>query len=1283
MKASDFKLQLPPRPRAQCTASAWFRSSLGVCEVKFLWGLILGAWGFAASAAAVYETAGEFLTSGDFNGDGRADVLVLDKLTGNARIGYQNVAGGLDWSQPLPTGADPATALAVGRFAETNRDVIAVTAAGLNRIQVVSLADPSNAPAPNVVYPPHADVSLLVGLDAPYGATAERTWLSAGAHDPGLTLLDLLAFAADGDASFQDQVATEGFLSRATSFRRAANDATLLAAIRRDGSNDTFVAFAYTNTAAPVLVRSNLPPGVEYVSGNFNNEPYPRLLFYVPGESNVIAQPLVNAGGAFSFGTATVSTLPMPVRQLYYVDEQTNGLVLVWSDDGVITGLRLSGSDEQLHVSVGYAVGPAGNEVTGVTPLGLGKFALLSGGSNLLSSATAQVFTRNAGGDYVQTSSNTLSSVSTPVTRGNVWVLTADPFGLAPVMVLESLSAPDWSSGISYSPGFTTRAETDGGPATGLGNLHTNNLSGPPTGTGYVLPNQYRPDVSFFSSAPARPEEPSLVQINPPPGPYPGPIQISFSTLNLGDEVYYRQGASAPWELYASTGAFYLTNTTTIEYYGTALSGARSRSQFATYTLASTVTPTGSPVTLPGSDTNPPPALDTNRVILSARGTVFYSRHTAAAELEGLQGPSAYSSFADSPFDVSGYAPLGPTPSTDLVAGPMSGSGFRYFYLEDFEDGNFNTPGATPSAGWGVANPGVNTDSVDADDGSINGSGAGGHSYYSGGTQTNLTITFNAVALGGHLPTHAGIVFTDIGNVLSGAVGHGNALFTARDANGVPLGTNLGLNLGDGPGGTATAEDRFFGVVNAGGISSISITMTNSKDWEVDHLQFGYLADFNDTTWAINLDGSGETFITDGARPRVSRDAQRMAFLRGGGGVAPLGNIWARDLTTGQETIFYTNQAAIQAFDWSGTNLVFDNSCLLFSGPAGGPFTQLPLALTPECYDEAPVVNPADGRLAFHNSNPGAPHGVYVTSPDWTTRTWIAEPTTLRLRWPAWSPDGTRLLMADQSSPMFINTGVNLWTANADGSNLRQITALIAPDGFPHGAIWTPDGRGIVGAGTIGGVNGLWVVPLESDGGACHCPPRLLPTSAGSAIDFVGSALTAPAPLAGPRPDLFIRTETNVVVVYWSTNFDGYSLEFTTNLAGNTWSPISGPYYLAAGNYEYREARSALAADKFFRLHYPGVFYLTPSAWMLVPAEPTLAFAFDANQAVLTWPLDYAGYTLEVTTNLTPPIIWVPLNATFSQTNGHFEFRSDLSKSKPQEFFRLRGPQAGGIRYAR
>ena len=137
-----------------------------------------------------------------------------------------------------------------------------------------------------------------------------------------------------------------------------------------------------------------------------------------------------------------------------------------------------------------------------------------------------------------------------------------------------------------------------------------------------------------------------------------------------------------------------------------------------------------------------------------------------------------------------------------------------------------------------VLSPGALTDSVDSDDGSIDGSGTGGHSLYTNFGSTSLRFTFNAGALGGILPTHAGIVWTDVG-VTTSTTGFGSVSFEAFDQFGASLGVIGPFVLGDGSAMGGTAEDRFFGVTNAAGISAIEIRMPDSTDWEVDHLQFG------------------------------------------------------------------------------------------------------------------------------------------------------------------------------------------------------------------------------------------------------------------------------------------------------------------------------------------------------------------------------------------------------------------------------------------------------------
>ncbi|SRR6266545_5833718 len=159
-----------------------------------------------------------------------------------------------------------------------------------------------------------------------------------------------------------------------------------------------------------------------------------------------------------------------------------------------------------------------------------------------------------------------------------------------------------------------------------------------------------------------------------------------------------------------------------------------------------------------------------------------------------------------------------------------------YFYLETFEDHLLNVPGVSASAG-GVTSvvfgPSIH-DSVDADDGVIDGSGLRGDDYFSSSAAAGITFTFNGGALGG-LPTSVGIVWTDGG-------GNATVTFQARDAaNNLlcsissPLG-NSSSNNGE------TDEDRFFGCVDSGGIASIFISDSGGGGIEVDHLQYGRTA---------------------------------------------------------------------------------------------------------------------------------------------------------------------------------------------------------------------------------------------------------------------------------------------------------------------------------------------------------------------------------------------------------------------------------------------------------
>jgi hypothetical protein len=174
----------------------------------------------------------------------------------------------------------------------------------------------------------------------------------------------------------------------------------------------------------------------------------------------------------------------------------------------------------------------------------------------------------------------------------------------------------------------------------------------------------------------------------------------------------------------------------------------------------------------------------------------------------------------------------GPSPYLSPADSPFAGLSFEYEFREDFEDGQLNTPGVSASAG-SVGPPSAFADSVDTDDGSLDGNGNRGWALFSHVSQ-GFTFTFDAAVLG-HLPTHAGVVWTDAESPRTTSV-----FLESFDAKGSSSGFFGPFVVGDSTTRGTTLEDRFLGVSDPGGISAIRI-FHQAAQIEVDHLQYGWM----------------------------------------------------------------------------------------------------------------------------------------------------------------------------------------------------------------------------------------------------------------------------------------------------------------------------------------------------------------------------------------------------------------------------------------------------------
>ena len=166
---------------------------------------------------------------------------------------------------------------------------------------------------------------------------------------------------------------------------------------------------------------------------------------------------------------------------------------------------------------------------------------------------------------------------------------------------------------------------------------------------------------------------------------------------------------------------------------------------------------------------------------------------------------------------------LGPRPYLSRADSPLL---LTKPTLDDMEDGSLDILGVSADTG-SVYGPGALCDSVDGDDGVIDGSGQNGHSFFD--PSGSVTFRFDDSVIGS-FPTSAGVVWTDGG---SGT----DVYFEAFDAMAASLGTIGPVSIADGSVSGETAEDRFFGIADRQGISAIKI-WNMYGGIEVDHVQY-------------------------------------------------------------------------------------------------------------------------------------------------------------------------------------------------------------------------------------------------------------------------------------------------------------------------------------------------------------------------------------------------------------------------------------------------------------
>jgi formylglycine-generating enzyme required for sulfatase activity len=288
----------------------------------------------------VYETANEFFANGDFDGDGRLDVVVVDKESGKYRLGYQLSDGQLTWVDCRPSGIRGATGFAVGKLLAAGHQAVAFTAPDENKISIVDASTPDTPPRP-VVVPFSAGLGPNV-MTAVKSSAGGKDDLFVGSIYNSPEQNELMLLKSDGaDYPKLAEEQLPGPAARANRFSIKPGGIELVCELVTDDKGST-LRIEDLSSGKPVLAASvaGLAAGSDYAIGNFGTKNDANVIIYKPGDNNLKVSPVEEASaGKYKFGKETAFDLKEPVQSVFVIANPKGQKLFVIFGKGEKAGL--------------------------------------------------------------------------------------------------------------------------------------------------------------------------------------------------------------------------------------------------------------------------------------------------------------------------------------------------------------------------------------------------------------------------------------------------------------------------------------------------------------------------------------------------------------------------------------------------------------------------------------------------------------------------------------------------------------------------------------------------------------------------------------------------------------------------------------------------------------------------------------------------------------------------------------------------------------------------------
>lgn len=563
--------------------------------LRNLLSLALASCGAFSVSAFVYETPSEFSSTGDFNGDGLPDMVIVDKVTGTYRLGYQQGGGAFNWVSPRSSGVENVTGFSVGKLTSLTRDSLAFTAPEANRVNILDANDPAVAGLPASVFGPGIGPNSVIAMDIGGGGNTTHHDLNVGSQWNGASATYHTLVRNDGttNRTVIAHQAIGGVAGGANRIVIKTNAYDRMGFFMRTTGTETFRIYDHSlgTTVQTLAIGTTLTNN--YIFGRFHpTNVLSQILFYRPGDSNFLSYQVTEPVlGTFSVSGPLSFNLGQRIRQMLSVTSaSTNKLLVIFGDGETATVYQYNGLTAPVPVQTFNA--EPGEHFTGGGVLGGNNLSLFSGAIGSNTSSKFKVWNWNGSG-YTAGASGDLPSIHALSGKANVLLFRYEPFVTTTPVLVRLLKGGDWSSALIFGggapPPVTVNVENFAGSAAGLDNPTATPL-GPshPLGTNGLV-NQYSNFISIFSYSAPIGDEITEVKVSPGAGTYKSAVNLVFTASDVSHLIYFRFGTAGAWQQYTNQPVHVFTNVT-VYYYGQ-LSAGNLKSKVKSAAYAFTLPP--------------------------------------------------------------------------------------------------------------------------------------------------------------------------------------------------------------------------------------------------------------------------------------------------------------------------------------------------------------------------------------------------------------------------------------------------------------------------------------------------------------------------------------------------------------------------------------------------------------------------------------------------------------------------------------------------------------------